>query len=285
MLSQQVKEDWEEELNLLYVALTRAKQYLFVSGAQTKRNNENSWYSIIEQAVVDIPQDPSTGDRVFKHGNPPHIEAESFNKIPGNINDAFDLSKPFTQEYNTNTARPSEIHEKLTNYGILVHKLLELTDLDKIKDLNRLHTKIELALAREISPEEFSTAIQEVKKCLDAPELKKIFANSPDIKILNEVPICFIENGEVLYRIIDRLIVADKSAWIIDYKTSAHEGGATQEFLDSEVERYGSQLERYALAMSQMEKRAIRLGLYFPLLQAFKDWEPLKTGADQPVPS
>ena len=75
---------------------------------------------------------------------------------------------------------------------------------------------------------------------------------------------------------LDRTFIDEHGVrWIIDYKTSTHDGGATEEFLDSEVERYGSQLERYALAMSQLGERSVRLGLYFPLLQAFKDWEPL----------
>ena len=34
--------------------------------------------------------------------------------------------------------------------------------------------------------------------------------------------------------------------WIIDYKTSVHEGADTAAFLDNELERYRGQLERYA---------------------------------------
>jgi hypothetical protein len=45
-------------------------------------------------------------------------------------------------------------------------------------------------------------------------------------------------------------------------------------FLDSEVARYGPQLERYAEAVAAIDPRPIRVGLYFPLLQRFKDWVP-----------
>ena len=76
---------------------------------------------------------------------------------------------------------------------------------------------------------------------------------------------------------LDRTFIdADGVRWIIDFKTSAHEGGASEEFLDSEVERYRAQLERYATAMFKLEARPIRVGLYFPLLQAFRDWEPAR---------
>ena len=52
----------------------------------------------------------------------------------------------------------------------------------------------------------------------------------------------------------------DGLRWIIDFKTSAHEGGSTEAFLESEVERYRPQLERYAAAMSAMDSRPIRVG-------------------------
>jgi len=74
---------------------------------------------------------------------------------------------------------------------------------------------------------------------------------------------------------LDRTFVdKDGTRWIIDFKTSSHEGGSTEEFLDSEVERYRSQLERYAGAMAAIDARPIKLGLYFPLLQAFRTWTP-----------
>jgi len=74
---------------------------------------------------------------------------------------------------------------------------------------------------------------------------------------------------------LDRTFVDEHGTrWIIDFKTSAHEGGARTAFLDSEVERYRPQLERYADAMAAIDRRPIRVGLYFPLLQAFRNWTP-----------
>ena len=74
---------------------------------------------------------------------------------------------------------------------------------------------------------------------------------------------------------LDRTFVDEEGIrWIIDYKTSSHEGGAIKDFLESEVIRYRSQLDNYASAMSLTENRKIRVGLYFPLLQALESWEP-----------
>lgn len=75
--------------------------------------------------------------------------------------------------------------------------------------------------------------------------------------------------------IIDRTFVdQDGTRWIIDYKTSRHEGGDLDAFLDNEQLRYRSQLERYAALISKLEEgHPIRLGLYFPLFGGWREWE------------
>ncbi len=75
---------------------------------------------------------------------------------------------------------------------------------------------------------------------------------------------------------LDRTFIDGKTGvrWIIDYKTSAHEGSDIDSFLDSEVTRYRAQLDRYASAMAEIDSRPIRVGLYFPLLGAFRHWQP-----------
>src|SRR5262249_31334838 len=70
--------------------------------------------------------------------------------------------------------------------------------------------------------------------------------------------------------IVDRIFrTAEGARWIVDYKTSHHEGADREAFLDSERERYREQLERYAAALGA---RPASLGLYFPLLGAWRGW-------------
>lgn len=77
--------------------------------------------------------------------------------------------------------------------------------------------------------------------------------------------------------VIDRTFVdAEGARWIIDYKTSVHEGADTAAFLDNERERYRGQLERYAALLHAGGERRIRLGLYFPLLGGWREWEYLQ---------
>ncbi len=61
-------------------------------------------------------------------------------------------------------------------------------------------------------------------------------------------------------------------AGIVDFKTSTHEGGGLQKFLDEEVIRYTPQLQRYAELMRLWRPaERIRMALYFPLLGAWRE--------------
>ena len=83
-------------------------------------------------------------------------------------------------------------------------------------------------------------------------------------------------DGELVRVVIDRTFVdAAGVRWIVDYKTSRHEGTGLEEFLDREQERYRPQLERYAVLVRRLGPEPLRLGLYFPLLEAWRDWPGL----------
>lgn len=68
--------------------------------------------------------------------------------------------------------------------------------------------------------------------------------------------------------VIDRLFRdAAGERWIVDFKTSRHEGGGLEQFLDEQRTRYEPQLNAYAAAFD-----TARVGLYFPLLRGWREW-------------
>ena len=97
----------------------------------------------------------------------------------------------------------------------------------------------------------------------------------------SELPLSGVDAGALVNVVIDRSFVdADGVCWIIDYKSSRHEGGDMQVFLDREQQRYRAQLERYGRLMSAAETRPIRLGLYYPALGGWREWPlPPDSGA------
>ena len=71
---------------------------------------------------------------------------------------------------------------------------------------------------------------------------------------------------------IDRSFVDESGTrWVIDYKTSAHEGGDLEGFLAQELERYRPQLEGYLEIARAVGEEPVRAALYFPLLGAFRE--------------
>jgi ATP-dependent exoDNAse (exonuclease V) beta subunit len=73
---------------------------------------------------------------------------------------------------------------------------------------------------------------------------------------------------------VDRAFRDEKGRlWIVDFKTSEHEGSRLKDFLDEQQARYRSQLQSYAALLTGMGMGPIVLGLYFPLLDAWREWE------------
>jgi ATP-dependent helicase/nuclease subunit A len=76
---------------------------------------------------------------------------------------------------------------------------------------------------------------------------------------------------QVHHVVFDRSFIDGGERWIIDYKTSQHQGGGLEEFLDREVERYRPQLQRYGRLAQKLGPEPVRLGLYFPLMRAWRE--------------
>lgn len=93
---------------------------------------------------------------------------------------------------------------------------------------------------------------------------------------LNEYPLSGILRGRIVRAVIDRTFIDQRGVrWIVDYKIGAHEGSDREAFLDREQQRYRLQLESYAalMALKEPETEQIRLGLYYPQLCGWREWD------------
>ena len=87
-----------------------------------------------------------------------------------------------------------------------------------------------------------------------------------------ELGLSGVLEGRIVKIVLDRTFVDQGVRWIIDYKTSQHSGGEREQFLDNEVMRYAQQMRRYARIAARLGSEPIRLGLYFPLMRAWREW-------------
>lgn len=78
--------------------------------------------------------------------------------------------------------------------------------------------------------------------------------------------------GRTASIVIDRVRIDEDGAhWVVDYKTSTHEGGDLAGFLEQEADRHREQLEKYGSMYRHLVGPTVRVrtALYFPLLQEF----------------
>ncbi len=89
----------------------------------------------------------------------------------------------------------------------------------------------------------------------------------------SELALSSSQQGQIVEGIIDRTFVDREGVrWIVDFKTSTHEGSGLEAFLDQEVERYRAQLHRYAaLIRAYKPTQKLKAALYFPLLKQWRE--------------
>ena len=91
---------------------------------------------------------------------------------------------------------------------------------------------------------------------------------------LREHALSGLHDGGIVRAVFDRSFVDAGVRWVVDYKTSEHTGGGIGDFLDREVERYRPQMQRYALLARRLGPEPVRVGLYFPLMREWREWQP-----------
>jgi len=81
-----------------------------------------------------------------------------------------------------------------------------------------------------------------------------------------ELPIEGIADGRLLRVVIDRCFVDESGAhWVVDYKTSLHEGGDLERFLSEEARRYAEQMAGYRRLYAAVYGETPLSLLYYPL--------------------
>lgn len=90
----------------------------------------------------------------------------------------------------------------------------------------------------------------------------------------SELALTGMAGGRLTNVVIDRSFVDEAGTrWVIDFKTSVHEGGRLDEFIGQQLERYRGQLETYTALARGLGPEPVKAALYFPLLGIFRECE------------
>jgi len=176
------------------------------------------------------------------------------------------------------------VGETLRHVGTVVHRLLQRIAAEGPARWDEARLTASAAVIRQllagagVRREDEAAALTDVMQAVAntlADERGRWLLSAGHQDARSEYALSRFEGGRLVTGIIDRSFVdADGVRWIIDYKTSRHRGTDVDAFLDRERARYTPQLERYADMMRGLETRRVRVGLYFPLMRRFVDWEP-----------
>jgi ATP-dependent helicase/nuclease subunit A len=251
-----------ENWNLLYVAMTRAKQGLWLSGAEGRTKtgiHERSWYgralaagiNILDVTTLNLPNaNPEENDIKQELGSMPfkidHFEIawdaaskdhhDQLSKIESGA-----LAKELKAKLLEQAKEDSD--PELLQEGTNFHKLLEfLTPDSGNQNKPSMPSEQELMNWLGIDQESAKKLLNRVKAVLETPELKRYLTSGQWIAAWNELDLVSKEGKS--YRM-DRLVELDDHLAIIDYKlTIPSEGSKKYEKYRKQLQDYQSELER-----------------------------------------
>ena len=221
-----------EDANLLYVALTRARQALFISGCQTKKQNKPSWYSLIEESW------PETNETLPLCKNHKNKENTLKDKTVKNI-ELFSEAAVYSNEtiYQPSQSNKENSDNNSTIRGTIIHRALELLEKNTVPEIE-IQIKEEFSLKATESV--ISDCIQEAQSVFSHADFSLFFNSEDYIQAFNELPVLLNISGKMRPGIIDRIVIAENEVFILDYKSHS----------DSEIEKLPSIAKEYKLQMS-----------------------------------
>ena len=278
-----------ERLRLMYVAATRARQTLYLSGAPKIRAGGRLdpeprtllaclWPALAERfqvqgAPADCAPPPKRAQalplrRLSDAWQAPEMPAAA--QLPHLPLERASIEPP---EF-------SWVGETQRHIGTVVHALLarvaDAPALPSGEQLEAQRDAVRRQLRREGVPErERAEATDLVLTALArsvADERGRWILGAGHREAHSELALTGVTAGRLRSVVIDRCFVDDTGTrWVIDYKTSRHEGGGLESFLDQEMQRYQGQLSGYLALARALGPQPVRAALYFPLLGAFRE--------------
>jgi ATP-dependent helicase/nuclease subunit A len=256
LLDRQARVAQREEANLLYVALTRARQYLYISGSEKEDADADSWYGMISAALTDW--------NVNADGNPCHTTG---------IQGVADRQTETTTAASTPDRRlsgalqlvsrqrliaPSRVMPSTAinqgdadgrERGTAIHFMLEQLASGRVPCTGDIPAAIANELHRDTTDLQVQAWWQEAVRTVQDETHAAVFNAANFERAYNEVPIQYEVDGKLVYGIIDRLVVHAGTALVVDYKTQQQ---ASAESLEQLTGHYREQLRLYADGVARL---------------------------------
>jgi ATP-dependent helicase/nuclease subunit A len=278
----QIQEDEQriasnENWNALYVAMTRAKQGLWISGVATSSSKEegldiNSWYHRIQSAELPdfaISENVATAPNDQKST----VQSQSNISMPFSIDDfslEWDVAKSnhalqqanieggITKTDAVEDPADPEIDPRILEDGVHFHALLECCTLQSGSAISDLPSLAHTMNWFGIDEARATLALSRAKTVLQTDALKPYLLDGEWIQAWNEIDVLMTanenesmpneQNKETIHTRFDRLVEFADRLVILDYKLSLPKEG------DRKSTLYQKQLQQYASGLKRIRQ-------------------------------
>ena len=270
-------EAMQEHWRLLYVAMTRAEEALFIAGSLGPRDakkgtaHEDSWYARIQSlfeadpiedelwgyrrewgALADLPpaSPPVQSDHQVL---PPWLEQPAPEEArpprplaPSGLGEVEGSDPPMLASVAAGAARR----------GVLIHALLErLPSVPTTERAERAAAWLQRQ-APDLSIEDRTEMLNKVLMVIDHPEFSALFGSGS----LAEIPLAATVGGQVITGTADRLLVTVSEIIVLDFKTARHPPSAIEDIPDPTLR----QMAAYVAALEVIYPgRAVRAAVLY----------------------
>ena len=283
------RKELQEHWRLLYVAMTRAEEALFIGGSlgpsAGKVAPNDSWYACIEPLFDQCDLDDELWGSRKEFGKALSLvkplrqgrDVEELN-LPKWLNEPLrpepEPPKPFapSKGFEVDLVEPplaTGMTQDAARRGVLIHSLLErLPDVEPVERM----TAATLWLEKQAPELASQTARSIAVSCIDLiqdPRFIDIFASSS----LAEVPLAAIVEGKVVSGVVDRLLITDTVVKVIDFKTTRR----PPEKFDEIPKATLSQMSAYMAALGVIyPDREIRGGVLYTEKPILFELQPIE---------
>ncbi|MCB1021769.1 MAG: PD-(D/E)XK nuclease family protein, partial [Acidobacteria bacterium] len=283
--SRENEKERHERQRLLYVAATRARNELHWLGA-VKLDKNGAAGEPGKGSMLHLlwPQVREKFERPFEANEAPASDARQQQPLRRLASDweAPRLETPPAEEERKAVGRYRWEGEKARLAGTVVHDLLQeigregaqAWSAERVRSVRpRFAQALRAAGVRERDLEEAADMVERAARLAIEDERGRWILDSNHEEAWSEVSLAGMDNGKVIERRIDRTFIdKDGVRWIIDFKTSDYTREDVEAFLRKRMDVYREQMEQYRSLYRRLDARPVRIGLYFPLLGAWREY-------------